>query len=39
MTWLDDALCYVTTNNAIYFDFFGVKDIPKDIKNIIGNKI
>ena len=30
---------YVNDNNVIYFDSFGVKKIPKEIKKIIGKKI
>ena len=29
---------YVNCNNIIYFDSFGVKDIPKEISKFIGNK-
>ena len=29
---------YVKNNEIIYFDSFGVKHIPKEIKNFIGNK-
>ena len=29
---------YVNGNNIIYFDSFGVKHIPKKIKNVKGNK-
>ena len=29
---------YVNGNNIIYFDIFGVKNIPKEIRKIIGNK-
>ena len=28
---------YVNNNNVTYFDSFGVKNIPKDIKKFIGN--
>ena len=29
---------YVNDSNAIYFDSFGVEQIPKEIKKFIGNK-
>ena len=29
---------YVHGNNIIYFDSFGVEDIPNEIKKLIGNK-
>ena len=29
---------YVTVNNIVYFDSFGVEHIPKEIKKIIGNE-
>ena len=29
---------YVNAKNATYFDSFGVKHIPKEIKTFIGNK-
>ena len=29
---------YVNNNNGIYFDKFGVENIPKEIKTFIGNK-
>ena len=29
---------YVDDNNVTYFDNFGVENIPKEIKNFIGNK-
>ena len=29
---------YALSNNATYFDSFGVEHIPKEIKKIIGNK-
>ena len=29
---------YAFNNNVTYFDSFGVKDIPKEIKTFIGNK-
>ena len=29
---------YVNNNNGIYFDKFGVENIPKEIKPFIGNK-
>ena len=29
---------YVNDNNVTYFDSFGVKHIPKEIKKLIGNK-
>ena len=29
---------YVSDNNIIYFDSFGVEHIPKEIKKFIGNK-
>ena len=29
---------YVNSNNIIYFDSFGVEHIPKEIKELIGNK-
>ena len=29
---------YVNNNNGIYFDKFGVENIPKEIKIFIGNK-
>ena len=29
---------YVNDNNGIYFDKFGVENIPKEIKTFIGNK-
>ena len=29
---------YVNDNNVTYFDSFGVKQIPKEIKKFIGNK-
>ena len=29
---------YVNDNNLIYFDSFGVENIPKEIENFIGNK-
>ena len=31
------VLC-VNGNNVVYFDIFGVKHIPKEIKKLIGNK-
>ena len=29
---------YVNGNNIIYFDSFGIKHIPKEIRKFIGNK-
>ena len=29
---------YVNNNNVIYFDSFGVENIPKEIKKVIGNE-
>ena len=29
---------YVNANDILYFDSFGVKHIPKEIKKFIGNK-
>ena len=29
---------YVNGNNIIYFDSFGVENIPKEVKKFIGNK-
>ena len=29
---------YVNGNNIIYFNSFGVENVPKEIKKIIGNK-
>ena len=29
---------YMNGNNIIYFDSFGVEQIPKEIKKFIGNK-
>ena len=29
---------FVKTNEAIYFDRFGIEDIPKEINKFIGNK-
>ena len=29
---------YVNDNNIIYFNMFGVKHIPKEVKKLIGNK-
>ena len=29
---------YVNKNNIVYFDSFGVKHIPKEIKKFIGNR-
>ena len=29
---------FVKTNEAIYFDSFGIKHIPKEIEHAIGNK-
>ena len=36
--WTHCIDLYVNGNNVTYFDGFGVEHIPKEIKNIIGNK-
>ena len=35
---LTGLLLHVNDNNVTYFDFFGVKHIPKEIKAFIKNK-
>ena len=32
------VVLFVKTNEAIYFDSFGIKHIPKEIEHAIGNK-
>ena len=29
---------FVETNEVIYFDSFGIENIPKEIEHVIGNK-
>ena len=38
MLELIGLLLYVSNNEIIYFDSFGVEHVPKEIKNFIGHK-
>ena len=31
-------LCFVEKNEIIFFDIFGVKNVPKEIKEFVGHK-